>query len=520
MTGRTEASPGPFRSATLYPCRVPRRLVLALVAGGALSLAFEPVALPWVIPFALAARLLALRGLDARRGWLPGLAFGVGFYLVHIWWMHAVGYGAWLALAGAETLFYAALGSVDAVVLRGRWWPLWTAISWTAMEWLRGGWPFGGMPWGRLAFAVIDTPLAPTLPYAGLAGVGLLLAVAGALLAWLVISPGRRRAGVLALAVLCLLVAVPSWRPWHPDVVGHADVVAVQGNVPGDGDVLANYRQITRNHIDLTVALGRRIAAGERPRPAFVLWPENSTAIDPLTDTATDTGIWQAARAVGVPVVVGGLPNAPDRTHVLNQGIVWDPVTGAGDRYTKHHPVPFGEYMPLRGLLGKHNFGGLRVLDYDMVAGTRTTPLHVGGLRVADAICFDVAYDDVLDAQVRNGGQLVTVQTSNASFTGTAQIAQQFAITRVRAMETGRYAVVAALNGVSGVIAPDGRVLASAPIRTEAVLQRDVGLISGSTPAVVLGSRPGQVAAWLLLARLIASCIIHWRRRRHTRREH
>jgi apolipoprotein N-acyltransferase len=506
---------------------VSRRLVLALVAGGALSLAFEPVALPWVIPFALAARLLALRDLDARRGWLPGLAFGIGFYVVHIWWMHAVGYGAWLALAGAETLFFAALGSVDAVLLRGRWWPLWTALSWTAMEWLRGGWPFGGMPWGRLAFAVIDTPLAPMLPYAGLAGVGLLLALAGALLAGLAglavrpaVGPGRRRTGVLALAVLGLLVALPNWRPWHPDVIGHADVVAVQGNVPGDGDVLANYRQITQNHIDLTVALGRRIAAGERPRPTFVLWPENSTAIDPLTDPRTDTGIWQAVRAVDVPVVVGGLPNAPGRTHVLNQGIVWDPVTGAGDRYTKHHPVPFGEYMPLRDLLGKHNFGGLRVLDYDMVAGTRTTPLHVGRLRVADAICFDVAYDDVLDAQIRNGGQLVTVQTSNASFTGTAQIAQQFAITRVRAMETGRYAVVAALNGVSGVIAPDGRVLASAPIRTEAVLQRQVGLIGGSTPAVVLGSRPGQVAAWLVLARLMASCIIHWRRRRHTRREH
>jgi apolipoprotein N-acyltransferase len=499
---------------------VSRRLVLALVAGVALSLAFEPVALPWVIPLALAARLLALRGLDARRGWLPGLAFGIGFYVVHIWWLHAVGYGAWLALAGAETLFYAALGSVDAILLRGRWWPLWTALSWTAMEWLRGGWPFGGMPWGRLAFAVIDTPLVPMLPYAGLAGVGLLLALAGALVAWLVVTPGRRRTGVLALVVLAVLVAVPCWRPWQPDVVGHANVVAVQGNVPGNGDVLDNYRQITRNHIDLTVALGRRIAAGERPRPAFVLWPENSTAIDPLTDPETNTAIWQAARAVGVPVVVGGLPNAPDRTHVLNQGIVWDPVTGAGDRYTKHHPVPFGEYMPLRGLLGKHNFGGLRVLDYDMVAGTRTTPLHVGRLRVADAICFDVAYDDVLDAQVRNGGQLVTVQTSNASFVGTAQIAQQFAITRVRAIETGRYAVVAALDGISGVIAPDGRVLAAAPVRTKAVLQRDVGLISGSTPAVVLGSRPGQVAAGLVLARLIGSCIIHWRRRRHPAREH
>lgn len=498
---------------------MPRRLLLALLAGVALSLAFEPASLPWVIPLAIGARLLSLRGLTARAALAPGAVFAVAFYFTHIWWMHAVGIGAWLALSAAIAAFLTALSAVDAVLLRLRAWPLWTALSWVGVEWARSTWPFGGMPWGRLAFAVIDTPLAPSLPYLGTAGVSFVLALLGALLAWLVVDPAARRRAAVTVALLCVVLSIPVWHPWHGRVTGHVDVAAVQGNVPGDGDVLDNFRAITASHVALTEQLAQDVAAGKRRKPAFVLWPENSTATDPMTDAETNTGIWQAVRAIDVPVVVGGLPDAPDRTHVLNQGIVWDPVTGPGDRYTKHHPVPFGEYLPMRGLLGRHNFGGLRDFSYDMVAGTRRTPLRVAGTQVADAICFDIAYDDVVDSQVRNGGRLLTVQTSNASFIGTAQIAQQFAITRVQAMATGRWAVVASLNGVSGVIAPDGHVVATVPTQTRAVLDQEVALISGTTPAVRLGTIFGQVAAGLVLARLVLALVSGWRRRK-SRREY
>jgi apolipoprotein N-acyltransferase len=495
-----------------------RRVLFALVAGVALSLAFEPATVPWLIPFALALRLLSLRGLSARAALAPGVAFGAGFYFVHIWWMQSVSTGAWVALGGAVSAYLTLLGAVDAILLRLRAWPLWTAVSWVGIEWLRSTWPFGGMPWGRLGFAVIDTPLAPSLPYLGTAGVAFVLALLGGLLAALVVAPHARRRALASVVVICAMASIPVWRPWHGHVARHVDVAAIQGNVPGDGVVLDNYRAITADHVALTEALAAEASSGKRRRPAFVLWPENSTAVDPITDAQSNTGIWAATRAIGVPVIVGGLPDAPDRTHVLNQGIVWNPITGPGDRYTKHHPVPFGEYLPLRGLLGKHNFAGLSDLGYDMVAGTRRTPLLVApGMSVADAICFDVAYDDVLDAQVRNGGQLVTVQTSNASFVGTAQIAQQFAITRVQAMATGRYAVVAALNGITGVIAPDGHVVARATAKTEAVVDRQVALMSGTTPAAWAGTVPGQVAAGLVVARLGLVPVIWWRRRQSRR---
>ena len=177
-----------------------------------------------------------------------------------------------------------------------------------------------------------------------------------------------------------------------------------------------------------------------------------------------------------MPVLVGAIVDAGPR-NVLNQGIVWDPETGAGDRYTKWHPVPYGEYIPFRRFFSG-NFGRLALIPRDMLSGTRTEPLTIAGVRVGDAICFDVAYDDGLYAQVENGAQMLAVQTSNATFIHTSQIDQQFAISRLRAIETGRYVVVAATNGVSGVIAPDGTVLDRAGTRTQDVLVERIGLDS------------------------------------------
>ncbi len=232
-------------------------------------------------------------------------------------------------------------------------------------------------------------------------------------------------------------------------------MAVVQGDVPGDGsDILLDHRQVTRNHVEATVELADRVEAGEQPTPDFVVWPENSTAVDPFSSSDINAGIDEASEAVQVPILVGAMVDAGPE-HVLNQGIVWEPGTGAADRYTKWHPVPFGEYIPWRDL-GLGTIGQLRLIPRDMLSGSRQEPLPVGDSLVAAAICFDVAYDDGLHAQLAAGGQLVTVQTSNAMFIHTDQIDQQFEISRLRAQETGRYVLVAATNGVSGIIAPDG----------------------------------------------------------------
>ncbi|WP_244928193.1 apolipoprotein N-acyltransferase [Nocardioides sp. W7] len=493
------------------------RTLLALVAGVTLSLAFEPVAAPVVLPFAVAAFFVCARGLRARQGWWVGLAFGVGFYFVHIWWMRAVATAAWVGLAGVEALFYGLLGAVVAVLGTRRWWPLWVAAAWVSVEVWRSGWPFSGMPWGRLAFATVDTPVAASLPYVGMVGVSALLALAGALLAWLAVARGRERRFALgSVAALVVVLAVPAIASYDPEEVGSTTVAVVQGDVPGPGnDILYDADGVTENHVRATVGLAADVAAGDQPQPDFVLWPENSTASDPFRRQVIGDGIREAAAAIGVPVLVGAIVDAGE-DHVLNQGIVWDPVTGAGERYTKRHPVPYGEYIPFRQYIDA-NFGELARIGRDMLSGTRKEPITVAGVPVVDAICFDIAYDDGLQAQLTRGGQLLAVQTSNATFIETDQIDQQFAITRLRAIEAGRWLVVASTNGVSGVVAPDGSVVATPDPRTTAVLVEEVGLVDAVTPGIRVGPWVARLCILVTLAGLLYSLLAYRRQRRRSR---
>ncbi len=285
------------------------------------------------------------------------------------------------------------------------------------------------------------------------------------------------------MAAATAAAALAPYDPGTPD--GTVTVAAVQGDVPGPGnDILFDHRQVTLNHVEETERLAAAAAAGEVPQPDLVVWPENSTAVDPFLDVQTRAGIERAVAAAGVPVLVGAIvDDGPD--HVLNQGIVWDPETGPGERYTKWHPVPYGEYIPFRQYLD-FNFGELARIRRDMRAGSRTEPLEVAGARLADAICFDVAYDDGIHAQVREGADLLTVQTSNATFIFTDQVDQQFAITRLRALEAGKWLVVASTNGLTGIIDPDGEVVETVERRTTASVVAEVGLHHGASPGIVL----------------------------------
>ena len=510
------------------------RVALALVSGLVLPLAFEPVAWPVVLPLCVAGFLVAVHGVRARAGFGLGLVFGASFYLVHIAWMRAVATAAWLGLSGLETFFYGVTGLVVALLtgpaaarvkVRDRvvlgWWPLWAAAAWTAIELLRSTWPFSGMPWGRLAFATVDTPVARLLPWIGMVGVSFVLALAAAALAHLVVSrTGGRRADAAVLLAVAVGTAAAVAAPYDPGAPrGTAVVAAVQGDVPGPGnDILYDHRQVTRNHVEETQRLAARVAAGEVPEPAFVLWPENSTAVDPFLDYETNRAIEDAVAAIDVPVVVGAIvDDGPE--HVLNQGIVWDPETGPGERYTKWHPVPYGEYIPFRRYIDA-NFGDLARIGRDMRAGSRRTPLDVAGVRVADAICFDVAYDDGIHAQVRNGADLLAVQTSNATFIFTDQVDQQFAITRLRAIEAGKWLVVASTNGLSGIIAPDGTVVEGVERRTTASLVHEVELLPGTSPGIALTPwlTWGVRVLTLLGLLLVAAAAVAGRRRAPGRR--
>ena len=119
-------------------------------------------------------------------------------------------------------------------------------------------------------------------------------------------------------------------------------------------------------------------------------------------------------RCSSAPIVDG-----PGDNHVSNEGILWFPKTGPGAVYTKRHPVPWGEYIPLRGI-ARLVTSKVNLVSRDMVAGKGNGVLTGGPFEFGDVICFEVAYDSLVRSSVHAGAQLIVVQTNNATFGHTA----------------------------------------------------------------------------------------------------
>jgi apolipoprotein N-acyltransferase len=481
--------------------RRPRALLrpaLALGSGLLLDLAFPPHDLWWLAPVPVAVLTAVCRDRTAKQGLALGLLHGAGLFLPLLVWTGTIaGAPAWLALVLLESLFLGGLGLCLALVTRLRAWPLWAACAWVLEEAARDRLPFGGFPWGRLAFSQGHSPLTPL---AALGGAPLVTFAVAAVSALLLTLP--RRTALLGPALVVLALVVPT-----PTSGQQVTVAVVQGNVPRLGlDAFAQRAAVLENHVAATHELAELVRAGRVPRPDLVIWPENASDQDPYTDPEAADLIDGAVRDVGVPVLVGAVTDGPG-DKVSNRGIVWDPATGPGATYVKRHPVPFGEYIPFRSLARKVT-SKVDLVPRDFAKGSAPGVLQVGPARVADVICFEVAYDGVVRDAVRGGGRLVVVQTNNATFGRSGETSQQLAMGRLRAVEHGRAVLVAATSGVSAVIGPDGAVLDRSRVFTRDLLVERLPLRSARTLATRLGALPE-----LLLSLLAAGAVVAGARR-------
>ncbi|MGY2084788.1 apolipoprotein N-acyltransferase [Blastococcus sp. SYSU DS0539] len=497
--------------------RLPWRTLLAAAGGLAMFLAFPGPDLTALAVGGPAALVLAVRGCGVRVGLWLGLVTGLAFFVPLLSWTGVyVGSFPWLALAVSQALFIALLGGLTAVVSRLPLWPLWAAALWVAVEALRGRFPFGGFPWGRLGFSQTDGPLLALAAYGGVPLVGFAVALAGTLLAAAVLAltrawratagpAGERRpaqrhavqavAAVLAVPLVGGLAGLPlaggSLTAGGPT----ATVAVIQGDVPRAGlDFNAQRRAVLDNHVQQTLLLAEDVAAGRRAQPDVVLWPENSSDIDPYRNDDAAAQIDRAADAVGAPVLVGAVVEGPGE-FISNTAIVWSPESGPGDTYVKRHPVPFAEYVPARDFFRLFS-EKVDLVRRDFAAGDEVGLLDVDGIRLGDLICFEVVYDGLVRDVVDGGAGMLVVQTNNATFGYTDESAQQLAMSRVRAVEFGRSVAVAATSGISAIVAPDGTVVRSSQLFEPDVFVEEIAQRDDRTVAQRLGSAP----EWLLTA--------------------
>ncbi|MGN9794452.1 apolipoprotein N-acyltransferase [Streptomyces sp. OZ13] len=497
----------------------------AALSGLLLFASFPPRPLWWLAVPAFALLGLTLHGRRPRSAFGLGYLAGLGFLLPLLFWTgEEVGPVPWLALVAAEALFVAFACMGIALVSRLRAWPVWAAAVWIAGEAARARVPFGGFPWGKIAFGQADGFFLPLAALGGTPVLSFAVVLCGfALYECARQALAHRRGGTVpriaaVTALLALLVPVAAAlasRPLVDDSAedGTATVAAIQGNVPRLGlDFNAQRRAVLDNHARRTEQLAADVAAGKEPRPDFVLWPENSSDLDPYRNADARQVIDRAVKAIGVPTVVGAVLT-PETGKLRNTLIEWDPARGPVDTYDKRHVQPFGEYIPMRSVVRVFNSDVDRV-QRDFGPGHEVGVFDLAGTEVGLVTCFEAAFDDAARDTVTHGAQLISVPSNNATFGRSEMTYQQLAMSRVRAVEHSRSVVVPVTSGVSAVILPDGEIVEQTAMFTPDALVAEVPLRSSLTPATRLGSAPELVLVLLAAGGLSAVAVGAVRTRR------
>ena len=497
-----------------------RWALLISVAGGlALYASFPPAGIWPLAVLGPALLVLALTGRSLRGSFGCALAFGLAQFVPLLSWLINLAWYAWAALAVSEAVIFALLAIGQRLLLRLPYWPVAVAGWWVLVEGVRDRWPYA-FPWGRLAMSQSVAPDVRWVAFGGAPLLSFLIALTGALLAGAVLAwlgpEGRARWTASAAAVVTAgLVLAGGLLPADPTGgAPTAQVAAIQGNVPRARNLSQQLRatQVTQNHVDATLKLAAQVKAGQRPAPDLVIWPENATDLDPFQNPSVYAQLSTAVAAIGRPILVGEVLNDPRR----NVGQLWVPGRGPTTAYVKRQLVPFGEYIPYRGIIS--SFSNLPALQpIDFTAGRRPVVFGVGKIRLGDVICYEVAFDHLVRSEVTAGANLLAVQSNDADFEIDGQLGetqQQTAMARIRAVESDRAVVYASTTGESTIIAPDGSLIAHSGVWQQAILDARVPLVSHRTLADRVGAWPEYVIIMLTVLALAWAVVRVTRQRR------
>ena len=514
-------------------------LLISVAGGLALYSAFPPVGAWPLAVLGPALLVVALTGRSLRGSFGCGLAFGLALFVPLLSWLVNEAWYAWAALAGALAVIFAVLAIAQRLLLRLPFWPAAVAGWWVCVEGVRDRWPYA-FPWGRLAMSQSVAPDVRWVAVGGAPLLSFLVALTGAMLARAALCylggsdppqtppapggtarPPRPPWGpVLAAVVTAGLVLAGGLLPVDPTGgAPTAQVAAIQGNVPRARNLpqLLNDTEVTQNHAAATLKLAAQVKAGRLPAPALVVWPENATDLDPFQNPFIYSQLAGVVAAVGQPVLVGEVLQDPLR----NVGQLWVPGRGPTALYVKRQLVPFGEYIPFRGLIS--SFSSLPSLQpTDFTPGHSAVVFDVGKIRLGDVICYEVGFDNLVRSEVTAGANLLAVQSNDADFEIDGQLGeteQQTAMARIRAIESDRAVVYASTTGESTIIAPDGAMIAHSGVWQQAILDARVPLVSYRTLADRVGAWPEYVIIMLTVLALAWAVVRSRPRRKGARPE-
>ena len=500
----------------LLPSKKIPRLLFSLASGVLLALCFPSFSILPLLPVALIPLLAALDGLPWRRAFLPGFVFGAAFWLITIPWIaytvHRFGGVGWplagLALAIAAGLYGVPFGLMASLYARvaprsgagvvatfGAAWVLQEAFRTTIFI-------FGGFPWNLLANPLADVPAL--LGTAALGGVLLTSGLLAALNAGLFVALTRpsRNARLVWLSGACVValaaaVVGPRRTSASDDVL---KVGVVQPNVEQDirWDK-GTAERIQRDLEDQTRALCRA------DKPAVVLWPESASPYSWSFNALYRDRVLALCRELDVAILMSTTwSDAPwsEEAPYYNAALL---VTKDGPilpPYFKQRLVPFGEYVPLAPILRMIRPIS-RAVPGGFSPGTATVLLALGDWRLGGAVCYEVVYPWIARAEARAGADVLFTLTNDAWYGRAGAQSQHWQAAVLRAVETGRPLVRAAVTGISGAVDADGRALVTLSAGKKGAFAAPVFRPGPPPPAV----RAGDAVAWVCATGLLAGIL-------------
>ena len=492
--------------------------ITALLAGGLLAFAFAPMGIYPLAIFSPALLLLLWLNSSAKRAFVLGLLFGIGFYTIGVSWVfisiHEFAHTSLLLalLITGLFIFILALFTASQAYLLNRFFPdnnriklyLVFPSSWALTEWLRS-WIFTGFPWLLLGTSQVNAPLRGYAPVLGLFGLSFLISLSASLLLSLFCPFLNKRFDcqlnlikktrlhflfpLLGLITLWMVGYALSGIHWTQRAGKAVQVSLIQANIPQEikwdpkylKASLTNYLQLTQSH------WGSRL----------IIWPE--AAIPILQEKATYflTQLSQQAKQHKTTIITG-IPIEKDFKY-------YNAMIALGldqASYYKQRLVIFGEYLP-GWLIGAH--GLLNLLDIpmsDFSSGPRHQPLFkVAQLNLGTFICYEIAYSSLVRQALQNKAQLLLTINDDAWFGHSFALAQHLQIGQFQALATGRYLIFLSNTGMTAIVTPQGKIEAKLPAFEAAVLTATVFKTLGTTPWVYLGDDP-------IIIFLVGLCIL------------
>lgn len=494
------------------------RALLGILGGLAIAISFPAFNIWPAIFLGIFLILLAIRQLGFFKAFFVGTFAGFAFYgLVLKWLTTYLGPLPWFLLSFVEALMFGLAFGVMAVVWRwlsslklGRFEPFVVAFVlgaiYTAREYVAGRFPFDGLPWARAGLSQADTWISKLVWAVDIAGLSWLIAFLSALAAIQFVKPLPAGSGIrlrfrswLPTATAWLVVlGIPALMVIPTDGnAGTMKIAAVQGNANAGLFAINPPGSIMDKHLDVAREL---VKSGSGQGLDLMVWPENSSDLDPVTMLEPNMKISKFVdEELNAPLLFG---NKTFRgKDFYNEVDLWAPDKGLVDWYDKKRPVPFGEYVPYRSFFMSLAPEMIGLIGWDMSAGTRDGLFDIPNKgKVGSLICFEVTIDYLSYDLVNGGAQAIMVQTNSSDFGKSEQGVQLAAISRMRAIETGRTVVSISTVGVSGIYAPDGSVMHELETFKPGAMVSEIALRDDITPAVRFGRYFEEASFFLAIA--------------------